>query len=343
MASEPSTPLMTDEQFQFVAKLEGIFMPYARKQRDETYARQNKPDVAVNAASLRFVHYTSAEAAANIIKTKRLWMRNAMCMADYREVQHGFDIFNRFFSDPAKRNGFIAALDAAAQGAALEAITAFNQNWNSIRFDTCITSVSEHDRNEDSHGRLSMWRGFGGSPARVAIVFSVPWFSGVSAVLNILFSPVAYLRDDQVRDLLDEVVGNVSADLEFLRGCGRQTIVDWVFTMLLSGVTCLKHEGFHEEREWRAIYSPRRRPSQLMESSTETLSGVPQLVYKIPLDVTASVNLADLEFSRIFDRLIVGPSQYSWPMFEAFTEALTEAGVPNSADRVCISGIPIRT
>jgi hypothetical protein len=151
------------------------------------------------------------------------------------------------------------------------------------------------------------------------------------------------LKEDQVRDVLDEVVENAGANRELLKGCGRQVVVDWVFTMLLAGVTCLKHEGFHEEREWRAIYSPRRRASQLMESSTESVGGVPQLVYKIPLDGSVSGKLADIEFSRIFDRLIVGPSQYSWPMCEAFTEALTKAGVPNAAERVCVSGIPIRT
>lgn len=343
MASKAAVPLMTPEQFQLNAKLESIFMPCVSRQRAETYERQMAPDAPIETAALRFVQYTSAEAALSIIKTKRVWMRNAMCMADYREVQHGFDIFNRFFSDQKKRDGFIAALDAALPGAALEAITAFNQNWNSIRLDTFITSVSEHDGREDSHGRLSMWRGFGGSAARIALVFRIPWFSGVSGVLNMLFSPVAYLRDDQVQELLDEVVGNIGANKEFLAGRGRQEIVGWVFTMLLSGVTCLKHEGFHEEREWSAIYSPRRRPSRLMGSSIEAVSGIPQLVYKVPLDATTSPDLADLEFSRIFDRLIVGPSQYSWPMLEAFAEALTQAGVPGSAERVFVSGIPIRT
>jgi hypothetical protein len=176
MASEPQVPILTTEQFNLVTRLESIFMPHSRRQRDETYARQTEHNAAIKTATLRFVHYTSADAALSIIKTKRFWMRNAMCMADYREVQHGFDIFNRFFSNQAKRDRFIAALDASAQGAALDAITAFNQNWNTIRFDTYIASVSEHDREEDSHGRLSMWRGFGGNSARIAMVFKIRWF-----------------------------------------------------------------------------------------------------------------------------------------------------------------------
>jgi hypothetical protein len=66
-------------------------------------------------------------------------------------------------------------------------------------------------------------------------------------------------------------------------------------------------------------------------------------VYKIPLDATVSESLADLEFSKIFDRLIVGPTIYPWPMYEAFTEALTKAGVADAGERVITSRIPLRT
>jgi hypothetical protein len=41
-------------------------------------------------ARAKFVHYTTAEAALSIIRSKRLWMRNATCMADYSEVTHGY-------------------------------------------------------------------------------------------------------------------------------------------------------------------------------------------------------------------------------------------------------------
>jgi hypothetical protein len=75
------------EQFQLGVRLEGIFMPYARRQRDGLYDSGAKP-------AARFVHYTSAEAALKIIESKRVWMRNTTCMADYREVQHGFEMLS---------------------------------------------------------------------------------------------------------------------------------------------------------------------------------------------------------------------------------------------------------
>src|SRR5689334_6919270 len=39
----------------------------------------------------KFVHYTSASAAMSIIRNREVWMRKAICMNDFREVQHGLD------------------------------------------------------------------------------------------------------------------------------------------------------------------------------------------------------------------------------------------------------------
>ena len=83
-------------------------------------------------------------------------------------------------------------------------------------------------------------------------------------------------------------------------------------------------------------------PSQLIESSTEVISGVPQVVYKVPLDASVSDQIADLDFTQIFDHLIIGPTPYPWPIYHAFVEELTKVGVVNSAERVRVSGIPIR-
>jgi hypothetical protein len=343
MTNENPAPTLTPEQIQLAMELGKIFMPQAQRQRDELYQRQAKPGDDPAAQQLRFVHYTSAEAALSIIRSKCMWMRNTNCMADYREVEHGFDLLNRFFSDKTKRDTFVAALDACVPGVAQEAIDLFNRWWIDIRFNTFITSISEHDDSEDLHGRLSMWRAFGMSTARVAIVFKVSRFSPGALALRLLFSPVAYLTEDQAHGVMAEVITNLGTSRDFLRSVARQVIVETAFTMLLAGVTCLKHEGFREEREWRAIHCPKFLASPLMKSAIEVVSGVPQLVYKLPLDATASPALADLDFSRIFHRLIIGPSSYPGPMCDAFREALTKAGVADSQDRVLFSGIPIRT
>jgi hypothetical protein len=208
--------------------------------------------------------------------------------------------------------------------------------------NTYISSISEHEDGEDSHGRLSMWRAFGGNTARVAIVFRIPFFSDAQDKLNIIFSPVAYLDGLGAHSVMESVIQNITGNQQFIRSVDRQYIVQIVFTMLYAAVVCLKHPGFHEENEWRVIHGPNRSPSLLVEHSTEIVAGVPQLVYKLPLDVNASSSLADLDFSRIFDRLIIGPSPYGWAMFQAFADVLKKCGVTNAEQRINFSGIPIR-
>jgi hypothetical protein len=237
---------ISPEQFQLAMQLESIFMPQARKQREDAYERLKRSGDTTAEPQLRFVHYTSAEAALNIIKTKRIWMRNTTCMSDYREVQHGFDILNKFFSDESKSGPFVAALEACAPSAAREAIDLFNQWWKNIRFSTYVTSISEHDKEEDLHGRLSMWRAFGGGTARVALIFKVPRISKGSLALNLLFSPVAYLTEDEAHAVIHEITTNISNNLDLLRSISRPLLVQTVFYMFVAGVTCLKHEGFRE-------------------------------------------------------------------------------------------------
>ena len=141
---------------------------------------------------------------------------------------------------------------------------------------------------------------------------------------------------------MDTVVENVHHECDYLRSIERAFVIQAVFYTFLTGAACLKHEGFREEREWRGIYTPKLRGSDLMKNSIEVVEGVPQVVYKLPLDVTVAPVLADLDLARIFDRLIIGPSSYPWVMYDAFVAALTDAGCQDAAKRVWNSGIPVR-
>ena len=159
----------------------------------DTYANHR----ATNNPIARFVHYTSADAALKIIGSKRVWMRNTTCMAHYREVQHGYEITSKFFSNPAKRDPFYRALDkVSSSGTTQEAVIASTSGGTTSASALTLPQYLNIDEKEDLHGRLSMWRAFGGSgAARVAIVFRVPWVANGSAALNLMFNPVAYLRE----------------------------------------------------------------------------------------------------------------------------------------------------
>src|SRR5258708_4206351 len=138
--NETLNPVPTSEQFQLGIRLrKHLYAP-----RQKAAGRILHGSSGMKPAA-RFVHYTSAESALKIIESKRVWMRNTTCMADYREVQHGFEMFNRFFSDEQRKKKFYGALDAVSPNIAADALALFDSWWKDIRFNTYITSISEHD------------------------------------------------------------------------------------------------------------------------------------------------------------------------------------------------------
>jgi hypothetical protein len=331
----------TPEQ-QLAFRLEGILMPEVRRQRNALYATNSNP---------RFVHYTRAEAALEIIKKKRLWLRNATAMVDFREVEHGFDFLSKWFNAGDNRARFVAAFDAVHPGAALEAITKFDEMWKradfGVRGQTYIASVSVHDPSEDSHGRLSMWRAFGAdAAARVALVFNVPPLSGAADFLQCIFSPVAYLNEERAHQIIEEIIVNVGREQDLLRTVPYDRIVNLIYFTFALAAVCVKREGFREEQEWRIIYLPGFYPPPnppLIEREIVTIGGVPQPIYKFPLDARVAPEIASLDVAAMFDRLIIGPARLPFVMHQAFKETLEAAGVDDAASRVIASTIPIRS
>jgi hypothetical protein len=317
---------------------EGIFIPQAM-------SRRNKIKPSGNAMFAKFVHYTSAEGALKIIESKRLWMRNATCMSDYSEVQHGFKILRNFFSQKEKAKIFTDVVHSSAPGAAVEAIKLFNKWWESgsILNRTYIASLSEHKPEEDIHGRLSMWRAFGGNTSRVAIVFKVPAQSEGARTLNLNFSPVAYLTKDEAEQFVPEVIKKVTEHHAFLKCSRPEEVKDWVLRMLLWASTCIKHEGFREELEWRVAHCPEFQSSPLIKGEAETYAGIPQVIFKLPLDKRLDQRLEDLDFANIFDHLIIGPTPFSKPMREAYVDALSKCGISDPDTKISASDIPIRS
>jgi hypothetical protein len=116
------------KQMDLTLRLEDIFMPEAKRQREVAFEKQAKPGQPVWEHRLRCGHYTSAEAALQIIRTKHIWMRTTTSMADYREVQHGYDILCQYFRVEAKRKIFTDAIDGCFPSSATDAINMFDQN-----------------------------------------------------------------------------------------------------------------------------------------------------------------------------------------------------------------------
>jgi len=154
---------LTPEQLRIFQVVEDVFFNQAARRRDDLYAKGRK-----------LVHYTAAENALNIIKTRSLWMRETRCMTDFSEVTGGHQLLLQYMNAEGKREKFIAALDKCFEGAGREVLKRFDDWWIHIQTSTYISCFSEHiEPIEDKRGRLSMWRAFG-QRAGVAMVFQLP-------------------------------------------------------------------------------------------------------------------------------------------------------------------------
>lgn len=309
-----------------------IFMPYAAEHFQSFKASKKK-----------FVHYTAAENAIKILESSRIWMRNPMVMADYSEIQHGYDYLSQFFHDQNKRDQFCKVADHCHEGVAEEAVKLFDDHWNTIVSNTFITCVSEHDpKTENTHGRLSMWRAFDKNAVGVALVLNAEAFWSESMVHSIFMSPVSYYTRQDFDDGMQKIIQNIEQNTVYLSKLPREQVLGSVFRMFLFSVTCLKHPAFSEEQEWRMVYYPKLYPSEFIETSVETISGIPQTVHKIPLEDYPDQGLVGAAIPKLIDRIIIGPSEFKTTVADALKTTLLENKVDDPDSKIIYSNIPLR-
>lgn len=322
---ETAMNFSTDE----INRIKNIFFPYANQRFEK-----------IKKGSGRFVHYTSAEAAASIIKSKEMWMRNSTTMSDFMEVEHGFECINEAYKSESGKK-FKTALETILPGAAKEIENRFNGWLPGIRRDTYLTCISEHKDNEDAHGRLSMWRAYGRSLG-VALVLNPEVFASESNALNVFSSPVEYLGKEGYFTFFADLANSMEANSDLIKNLGKDQVVSIMFQVLRFGVVCTKHPGFAEELEWRLIHSPEMEPTKVLKHDIETINGVPQGVVKIPLHDIPEKGLIGASIPKLLNRVIIGPTQFPQAIYQAFTKLLAEAGVSEPHTKIFISDIPLR-
>ncbi|MCZ8375278.1 MAG: DUF2971 domain-containing protein [Beijerinckiaceae bacterium] len=292
----------------------------------------------------RFVHYTSAINAISIIRSKRIWMRNVKCMNDFMEIEHGFDLLVRFFQKDSKtRERFFQSMNAFWPDQVELAFKNFEAWLGHIRENTFVACISEHEPSEDRLGRLSMWRAYGNQNIGAALVINSSPFNVIDDV-GIISSPVLYVDEHQFFSGLENCLDNVDKNHDFIKSHGPEKFNEMIFLLLFVHALCVKHPGFHEEREWRIIYIPEMWDAgDLIEQKVEMASGVPQIVHKLKLENTASRKLTAISPNDLIDRVIIGPCAFPMTVKEAFISELRQAGVENAEKKVFMSEIPLRT
>lgn len=296
---------------------------------------------AVIKENIRFVQYTSAEAAMNIIKKNEVWLRNSQCMNDYLEVEHGLNCLVAAFKNEENGKRFQSTLENIFPGIIKEVTGVFDGWLPHFKDSTYIACVSEHLPEEDKYGRLSMWRAYGGARS-VAIVLNSKPFLAETDVFHAYTNPVSYQDPDKFNQEFGKLATRVEEESKFIEYIGRQSVVNYLFDVFKNIVICVKHPGFKEEREWRVVYNPILKESKYITSSIEAINGIPQEVHKIPLKNIPEGNFYGATIAELIELIIIGPNDHQLVMGKTFAKLLEEAGCKNPYEKIRYSGIPLR-
>lgn len=315
-------------------KLANLFMPYAMSKLEA--AKKN---------GTKFVHYTSAFAATEVIQNEEVWLRNALVMNDFSEVQHGETCLAESWKDEDVGGRLRTLLNNLEAGLADQFANTFDAHTNERNAQSFLISVSEHggpETPEDKYGRLSMWRAYGGD-TNVALIFNNSPFFSEDVKLQAFSSPVLYADHDVFKEHFLDFVCGLEEEFDLLRDLGSEIVVRHLYWAFHMASLSTKHPGFAEEKEWRIIYSPTLLgKSTLMKEDIETVGGVPQKVVKLPLSADDASGYTGFAIAEILEEIIVGPTETAWPIQESLAILLEKKGVPNASGKVRRSNIPLR-
>jgi hypothetical protein len=288
--------------------------------------------------NLKLSYYTSAKVALDIIKEKKVWMRNAKCMNDFREVEHGIDNILKFLRTNSNRKAFMKVMENCFSGSAKEVDNLFTGWQDDIRWNTYITCLSEHRCKKDVFGRLSMWRAYSHGSTGIAFILNPTEFPFDPGPLNIYLTPVAYFEDQRFAKEFRAVIKRVNSERSYIKQQGRELLINGMFNALVYGTIASKHPGFEEEAEWRVVHFHKMHNTAHLEKNVEVVNETPQTVYKIPLGKAGGI----LDFEKLLNKIIIGPCAFPVNVREAFIAALGDAGIKDPESRVVASEIPLR-
>lgn len=279
------------------------------------------------------VHYTSAEAALSIITNRTLWLRNARFMNDSSEIQYGAELVSRFFNvNNRDRAKFWEVVDSKTGRRIEEFREKFNHLVDDIFSSTFIFCLSEHEERENDLGRLSMWRAYG-KPHGVALVVDPSYMNKELNGLNATSYAIEYPTEIEAFKFFREMETNF---LNAKNLC-EEDVFEGLIVALQTFILTIKHPGFHEEREWRAVFRPNEQLSEFVTQRVHSINGIPQELYELQLDKEL-----ELDLPRILKRVTIGPSTHAPAIRRALVLALMDAGVERAESIVVCSGLPLQ-
>jgi hypothetical protein len=287
----------------------------------------------------KFFHYTSVEAAKNIVENNSIWLRNARLMDDYSEIKHGMDAALEYFDSEAA-NPFWNTLENAHPNITGKIKKYFWGHKNNILDHTYITCISEQKtQSELQNGRKYMWQHYG---QNLAIVINPGPSLRSSNALDTWTYPVIYTGDSsESRNYFQKTTDGVVANFDLINSMCYDDVFHMVFFTLVGYCIALKRNDFSEEREWRIAHCPKIWPNEKMQNTRVDRNGSTEEVYLLPFKNSPEEELTGATLPELVETVILGPmddNAYKNNR-DKLIEIMRKANIPNPEEKIVRSSI----
>jgi len=287
-------------------------------------------------------HYTSIQTLEAIIKGNEFWLSNPLLMNDTQELRHGLDIARWAIQEsPLLKTVF----GDSGANQLLQAFGAQHQLYGTKHaFDTYVASFSEHE-DGDEDGLLSMWRGYGSNGSGAALIFKTTELQPPEEQSPLILARVHYGSDDKrlewINGKLDEFC-RLAVNAQATKGhFGR--LGEILFNRFLVAALVSKHNGFAEEKEWRAIYLASLDYKGTYTNRFHYLNGPRGVEPKFRLGFGTHQEFGgDITMEMMVTKILLGPTASSVLSVASVQRMLEVLKRPELAKRVRASGIPYR-
>ena len=310
---------------------------------DISFPEENRDRNLLHNGKRALVHYTSAETGAKIIKSKKLWLRNARNTNDKSEIIYSlskFEISFKKYSDSYEKLFYEIDRVSGPQKFANFARGYF-LNIIDQSFISCFSNHPAGDLKLQDFGKLSMWRAYGSANA-VCIVLNAKNIFDTN--IELLRAPLIKIRYDGeyfFNNELERFLFELNKNISLLKS-DPELAFDLIAYKMQIDVLSVKHPSFKEEEEYRIVFSPSA-PSEIVKNPhVETINGLPELFYSVPLDLVGNDESCDLRIEKVIKKIVIGPSNAQEQLRASFEHLLRESGVSNAETRVQIADVPLR-
>jgi hypothetical protein len=289
-------------------------------------------------------HYCSTATMEAILRYEQIWFSNPLLMNDLDELRFGMLTGReRFRIHEGLRNMLTPRQHYDGFRNLLEHY--FDSFAREGAFDVYIACFAQHQP-DDRDGLLSMWRGYGANGNGACIVFDTGRLNEVPES-PLIIGKVDYAdRDTRIR----RIDGILDAFCELFAQCqwneGDLNLAAWVlFERLLVFSLYTKHQGFHEEREWRLTYMKHRDSHGLLSDMLDYHIGPRGIEPKLKFEIKPLRGATDSStfIDSLVHRIILGPTASADIHRLSVERMLKTIGREALISKVVSSTIPFRS